>query len=267
MVQLSVLENLTAISDLLSGRLPALPDVPSASASSASSPVAAETAVVSEKKNVEVVIAPAVKPPIPTDVLPELEDDDGVTEEDDTTSEVELTRETCRALLEPLVKSVGLKISAGLSRASDLLLVAPNRMEIVLDSSFDFARKILDQPENRARIESELQTLTGRLISVNVRLIAPQRPTPEVGGHTESAVGVASVQDTAEGSRPNPNSSSRRSSRSASPPAPVQQRNMLGEVDPAGDPFVRQVIAAFGGTVVKVTVAPSVQISDNELQP
>jgi DNA polymerase-3 subunit gamma/tau len=58
MVQLSLLENLTAISDLLSGRLPTLPELPApSSTSSTSSPGAASAqssaAAVSEKKNSE----------------------------------------------------------------------------------------------------------------------------------------------------------------------------------------------------------------------
>jgi len=324
MVQLSLLENLTAISDLLSGRLPALPDVETASGSPPIGRGVAEAATVSEKKNNEPRIAPAVTLPIPRDVLPELEDDEGFVEDDDTDEAVEstnspeskpdvqsvvistvsenqtstsasasatpaeqaatqslsgepprsptvnpkfdLNKETCRALLEPLVKSVGLKISAGLSKASDLILVAPNRVEIVLESSSDFARKILDQPENRARIESELKNLTGASISVYLRLIAPQRlsSSAEAEGLLESRTTVANVQKSAEGSRSGPGGTTKQLSRAVTPPAPVPQRNMLGEVDPSSDLFVRQVVAAFGGTVVKVTAAPSVRISDNE---
>ena len=47
-------------------------------------------------------------------------------------------------------------------------------------------------------------------------------------------------------------------------PEAIPQRNLLGEIDPSRDPFVRQVIETFGATVVKVTVAPSVQIADTE---
>ena len=50
------------------------------------------------------------------------------------------------------------------------------------------------------------------------------------------------------------------------PPTPevVHQRNLLGEVDPSRDPFVRQVMDVFGATVVKITVAPAVQIVETE---
>jgi DNA polymerase-3 subunit gamma/tau len=281
MVQISLLENLTAISDLLSGRLPALLDVSSASASPTTGQSSVGTTTVNEKKNSEPRIVPAVTLPIPDDVLPELDDDDGGLEDDNADDIVEapaatesesapafdLNKESCRTLLEPLVKSVGLKISAGLSKASDLVLVAPNRIEIVLESSFEFARKVLDQPENRARIESELRNLTGQSISVQVRLVAPQRlsPSSEPEGQPDPRTPVATTQKSGEVSRAGSGAASKQFSRPASAPAPVQQRNILGEVDPSNDPFVRQVIAAFGGTVVKVTVAPSVRISDSEL--
>jgi DNA polymerase-3 subunit gamma/tau len=58
MVQLSLLENLTAISDLLSGRLPTLPELPAPSSTSSTSSTGAASAqssaaAVSEKKNSE----------------------------------------------------------------------------------------------------------------------------------------------------------------------------------------------------------------------
>jgi hypothetical protein len=39
--------------------------------------------------------------------------------------------------------------------------------------------------------------------------------------------------------------------------AEVPAANLLGDVDPAQDAFVQQVVAAFGATVVKVTKAPA----------
>jgi hypothetical protein len=144
-------------------------------------------------------------------------------------------------------------------------LVGPSRLEIHLDGSYDFAKKVLDQPESRARIESEILKLTGETITVNLRLLAPQRPpiqpvpTPEpVASPAKSNVPNAANVRATEGTP--------KSTGVARPSAPdvPPQRNLLGEVDPGRDPFVRQVMDVFGATVVKVTVAPSVQIADTE---
>ena len=47
--------------------------------------------------------------------------------------------------------------------------------------------------------------------------------------------------------------------RTATPEA-TPLRNLMGEIDPANDAFVRQVMEAFGATVVRITSAPAVQI-------
>ena len=38
----------------------------------------------------------------------------------------------------------------------------------------------------------------------------------------------------------------------------------MGEVDPASDLFVREVMEAFGATVVRITAAPAVQLATTE---
>ena len=38
----------------------------------------------------------------------------------------------------------------------------------------------------------------------------------------------------------------------------------MGEVDPASDMFVREVMEAFGATVVRITNAPAVQVATSE---
>lgn len=316
MVQLSLLENLTAISDLLSGRLPSLPDVAATTAGPSSASIAGGAATSSKKKTDEAVMSPEVSQSMPTGVLPELEvdrevDDESVGEEgsDEVVSEevvesvsrtaadvlaqlqtpaavnttisspqpttlaapdsasltapaFELSAANCRNLLEPLLRSVGLSISTGLSKASDLVFAPPNRVEIVLESQFDFARKVLDQPENRAKIESEIQKLTGRTVGISLRLTNTQVPAPESGSESGSGAAIVSVQN-ATNSRRLDSARPSKPTRAAAPEI-VPQRNLLGEIDPSGDPFVRQVIAAFGATVVKVTVAPAVPVSEND---
>jgi hypothetical protein len=168
-------------------------------------------------------------------------------------------------LFQELLKTVGLTISAGLKMASDLVLVGPNRLEIHLDSSYDFAKKVLDQPDSRGRIEAEILKLIGEPFTVHLRLLASNRPKP-------TAV-VEKPADPPAAAGAKNNNGSRGTSQAAEPsskpaPRPVdatpQQRNLLGEVDPSRDPFVRQVMEVFGATVVKVTVAPSVKVAETE---
>lgn len=274
MVQVGLLENLSAISDLLSGRLPALPEI------SASSPS-------EEKKKSEstsaVVISSSVEIRSPATEDAEGADDEDLQSEDADDDEPEmvdrpaatlisqdserpphqsseasgsgtpLSEETLNDLLQELVKSVGLTISAGLKRARGLVIAGSNRLEVLLDQSADFARKVLDQPEHRMRIESEIRRITGQTVSIGIRMtqldpdVVPDR-TPV------ASVSAPAKNRTAESEEP-----SRRSARNEAPPAV----NLLGDVDPSQDVFVRQVMEAFGATVVKVTAAPLVQATES----
>jgi DNA polymerase-3 subunit gamma/tau len=331
MVQLSLLENLTAISDLLSGRLPTLPELPAPSTSAHTAASAPPSpAPVSEKKNNEllnrsasliappdmaehdddsgelqadepdddlhdepvtspVVAAPAAPiaaelpavPPVvakvepvpmaaasvvatPTAPTPTVaEKPETLAPSAASESASSLTQADCPRLFQELLKTVGLTISAGLKMASDLVLVAPNRLEIHLDGSYDFAKKVLDQPESRSRIEAEILKLVGEPFSVNLRLLASTRPKPQPVPEKPAEPQAAAKNGNA----------TRGSAQAAeSPPKPVAraveathpQRNLLGEVDPSRDPFVRQVMEVFGATVVKVTVAPSVKVAEAE---
>ena len=368
MVQLSLLENLTAISDLLSGRLPTLPELPAPSSTSTTSNTGASSAQTSaasvgEKKNSEsltrasmliappavsehddeessnfdsddtdedlhelhaasssressaVAEAPSAAPTPSVSVVaetvtephiaasltpqPESSADSGETTHIDPSVVAKaeavprspvsasfappapviekpapsaksepvssLTQADCPRLFQELLKTVGLTISAGLKMASDLVLVAPNRLEIQLDSSYDFAKKVLDQPDSRGRIEAEILKLIGEPFTVNLRLLASTRPKLQ-------AV-VEKPADAPAAAGPKNNNASRGTSQAAeSSPKPAAraveatppQRNLLGEVDPSRDPFVRQVMEVFGATVVKVTVAPSVKVAETE---
>jgi hypothetical protein len=174
-----------------------------------------------------------------------------------------LTQADCPRLFQELLKTVGLTISAGLKMASDLVLVAPNRLEIHLDGSYDFAKKVLDQPDSRSRIEAEILKLVGEPFSVNLRLLASTRPKPQpVAEKPAETPAAAKNGNAARGSAQAAESAPRPAAKAveATPP----QRNLLGEVDPSRDPFVRQVIEVFGATVVKVTAAPAVKVAETE---
>ena len=290
MVQLSLLENLSAISDLLSGRMPALPDLPaSQSATPAVAAIPAPPASAPptiEKKNAEP-IKVAEKTAVSessseeidvNDASPEdgnstvgrvsrpdqaLSDQDG-TEVPSYVPEIELTQENCPALFQKLLSALGLTISAGLKQASGLQLGSDNRLEILLDSSSEFARKALDQVENRARIEAEIQRVTGRTVSVALRLTAPQK---QVSKPLAEQPNTTTAQNTVERNGSSGTSSNPRSAKAESGPPPAMPvRNLMGEVDPSSDLFVREVMEVFGATVVRITNAPAVQLvsSDSE---
>ena len=283
MVQVSLLENLSAISDLLSGRLPVLPDV-------STSPVAASPAA--EKKNTDTLRIAEVNLVLSAQAT-EVNADDDVSESPEEMSdgagvvaelpaspesapeelppvaaapEIELTQENCPALFRKLLSALGLTISAGLKQASGLQLGSENRLEILLDSSSEFARKALDQADNRARIEAEILRLTGRTVCIALRLTAPQKSaTASLNATTSDLSSSKPVIGKDSGSAAHAAKSNQRNQRAeASPPPAAPLRNLMGEVDPAGDMFVREVIEAFGATVVRITNAPAVQVATSE---
>ena len=287
MVQLSLLENLSAISDLLSGRLPALPEMPvnqMAAPTVSASPAAVLPA--SEKKNVEPLktadtTRPAgTAPPAgataacvdaPTDPSDQTDPSDPYTEKTGVspilaetpvavTPEIELTQENCPALFQKLLSTLGLTISAGFKNASGLQLGSENRLEILLDSTSEFARKALEQADNRSRIEAEILRLTGRTVSIALRLTAPKISPAKVTTTEPSPTGPTTEKK--------PDHSALSNSRSqraeASPPPTPALRNLMGEVDPSSDVFVRDVMGVFGATVVRITSAPAVQAASTE---
>ena len=262
MVQLSLLENLSAISDLLSGRLPALPDLPAGQPATVS---------VAEKKNTEpmkialqAATADQSDQTNQTDLTDQSDPADLAVEiAPEIAPEIELTQENCPALFQKLLSALGLTISAGLKQASGLQLGSDNRLEILLDSSSEFARKALDQVENRARIESEIQRLTGRTVSIALRLTAPQPPAPKpvAAEQTDTAVQKKGVEISA---RAGTSSNQRSTKAETGPPPATPVRNLMGEVDPSSDLFVREVMEVFGATVVRITNTPAVQLMASE---
>jgi hypothetical protein len=172
--------------------------------------------------------------------------------------EIELTESNCPQLFQKLLGTLGLTISAGLKQASGLQLGSDNRLEILLDSTSEFSRKALDQAENRARIEAEVLRLTGRTVSLALRLTAPKaahKATPESTTESHPPVRSAAPKDTRQTS---PSGQKNQRPESAAPAA-APLRNLMGEIDPSSDRFVREVMDTFGATVVRITTAPAVQ--------
>jgi len=295
MVQLSLLENLSAISDLLSGRIPTLPELPAPTVPSA----------VEKKNSDRLTPAASISPPSTSQIatLPaydaeatsEVEDHDGLDDDDSHDSvdlqssqnfsvaesasvtvrqtedsndppqpaeqpsiappepsvEIELTEDNCPVLLDALQRSLGLTIASGLRKASALILAGPTRLEIVLENTADFARKALDAPDNRAKIEAEVRRLTGKSVGIGLRLVAPEKaaemaPVIVPAATQSTRSNVARISEPAKPAK-------------ARPPEQPPAVNLLGTIDPSRDDFVRKVMETFGATVVKVTAAPAVQ--------
>ncbi len=280
MVQLSLLENLSAISDLLSGRFPTLPEMPisqlaapAVSASPAAVMPAAEKKNVEPLKTAEITVACADHPTDrsdrsdPTDpyiemtgVSPTLAETPVAETPVAVKPEIELTQENCPALFQKLLKTLGLTISAGFKHASGLQLGSEDRLEILLDSTSEFARKALDQADNRSRIEAEILRLTGRTVSIALRLTAP-KTSPSKATITDPSPTGPMAEKVPDRSAP---SNSRSPQTEVSPPPTPALRNLMGEVDPSSDVFVRDVMKVFGATVVRITAAPAVQAASTE---
>lgn len=337
MVQLSLLENLTALSDLLSGRLPAIPDqlaaggepaprrsgnVPSPAGNSGQAAsnipaVADRHAVTSsseEKKNalnltgdsplqessVDLTGSDPIQsaasgggsnePPrnagsgSQTDSRAAEESGDNADKTSSSPALMRLTAEDCPRLFQELLRTVGLTVSAGLKMASEMVVTGPNRIEFCFDRSSDFARKILEVPDNRARVEDALQKLTGQRVTYSLRLItgsgtegtglltaenaeagkpgtASRMSSSEASTRPESTDGTLPQGDReGESGKLTTRKARSGSSRTERPP----ERNLVGDVNPGRDPFVREVMEAFGATVVRITAAPAVTASDQD---
>ncbi|MEI7702256.1 MAG: DNA polymerase III subunit gamma/tau [Planctomycetia bacterium] len=314
MVQLSLLENLTALSDLLSGRLPELPAgavgtgaAPAAVAGATTAAAAVSGTTTAEKKNsdglteslpggvdsqaaaVSVVTVSAVnsKPGSAAETTKTVAGGaagvggksvvagDGrepagaskvVASEGSVAPILELTEANCGQLLKELIRTAGLAAAAGLKNARGMTLATPSRLEILLDQDADFAKKALDAPDNRTKMESEILRLTGKVVAVGLRLMPVDRKT-DSGSRSEESAAVGEPRS--------PDGKAGRDAAARTPPAKqgketrreapeVPQSNMIGEVDASKDPFVRRVVEAFGATVVKVTKAPVVRVEDSE---
>ncbi|MFM7057275.1 MAG: DNA polymerase III subunit gamma/tau [Planctomycetota bacterium] len=311
LVQLSLLENLSALSELLSGRLPAPPE----------NPATAETAT--EKKNSEPPPPNGTEPPhltnggsaAPAQMAPvapaactalsagpnrpELSPAATLAIAGTASAPVNdspifiapapasaptapppgLTPERVTSLLPELTRACGLTIAAGLKMVQDLQLVGGARLELLLDDTADFARRVLDLPDNRTRIEQEILKLTGAPATVALRLVRVERIVTEVatanpsptsttdtapiaGRKTKTPVPATAASAAAVGTvnrstTAAPSAARRTPAASAEAPA----ANLLGDVDPTQDPFVQQIVEAFGATVVKVTKAPASRAS------
>ena len=285
-VQLSLLENLTAISDLLSGRLPS-------PASNPTEPAAPDTTGEKKKSELSQLIDSsdtAASIPTTTTTTAPADADASILQSAEGAAttvapvtpqpEFQLTPESAPLLLTKLVAACGRTIGSRLRLVHQLLLPSPSRIELILDDTADLARRVLDLPENRSQIEQEIFKLTGSTVTIAVRTIRIEQ-TPALPSTPQAAAATTeTLPPTTEKTRSNtPGKSSAAPAPApaadASPSAPARKTrpapdppatNLLGDIDPTRDNFVQHIVGVFNATVVKVTHAPASRLEENASQ-
>lgn len=152
-VQVAMLEDLSAVSALLSGQLPALPQA------------TAESAPAGEKKNDTVdaqAMPEASAPPEPT------------------APAMEFSAAAADEIMTELASAAGFKISSALSAVASVAISEPNRLEISLPATYDFQRRVLEETDGRSFMQSKVEELTGVLPNISIRMLdaAPEDSKP-----------------------------------------------------------------------------------------
>lgn len=227
LAQISMLENLTAISRLLSGELPALPAAAAAAPPATEAPAGSvtDTSTEGEKKNPESVNSeapePAEQPPL-----------------------LEFTKENAEKILSEVISETAFTLSSALKSVSSIAISGPNGLELLLGASYDFQKRVIEQPESRAAIESIVSRLTGVTAAVSLKVVP--EVAPAAGGQPAAAVTpVVKPKPVEVRNDPPPQ---------VKGPTPMRVRS---DVDPEQDAFVQQVVELFGAKVVRITDAPA----------
>ncbi|MEZ6130400.1 MAG: DNA polymerase III subunit gamma/tau [Planctomycetaceae bacterium] len=229
LAQISLLENLSAISSLLSGNLPALPDGATTrpATPAGDSPAKPESP---QKKN----------PEIPVDATP-----DAPSQASISAVLVEFTAQNAQQILTEVISETAFTLSSALKSVSSIAISGPNSLELSLGSSYDFQKRVIEQPESRAAIESIVSRLTGVQAAMSLKIV-PQEP---VVADSEPRSGTSSV-------KPTPRPVDRRNDEPVQVKGPTPLR-VRDDVDPEQDAFVQQVVSLFGAKVVRITDAPA----------
>jgi DNA polymerase III subunit gamma/tau len=237
LTQIALLENLSALSSLLSGHLPELPQLPASGGTAvsgtpaiAAAPPAAPAANPSaEKKNPEIASTAA---------------SDESRLSDESPPSIPLTQENSARLLTEVISQSGFTLSSALRSVASIAIIGPNGLELQLGSSYDFQRRVLEKAENRTAMESILSRLTGQDVAVSLKIVADAVP--------EQSSGAAEPKVSEKKTRPV-------AARQNEPvqvkgPTPLRVRD---DIDPEQDAFVQEVVQLFGAKVVRITDAPA----------
>lgn len=221
LVQISMLENLSALSNLLSGRLPGL-------AQQSTDP---ESAGGSEKKNSE----------IPRETVAEVDSDSQISR-----PKLEFRPENAAEILSEIISETAFTLSSAMRSVQSIAISGPNAMELFLSGAYDFQRRVIEQPESRAAIQSIVSRLTGVEAAISLKSL-PQAESPRSTTTDQEAIPASSGVAVEVPARSEKTTEPKRGK------IPLKARE---DIDPESDSFVQQVVSVFGATVVKITDAP-----------
>lgn len=271
LIQIAMLEDLSAVSKLLSGNLPDL-DL-QAIAAAANSPAAAEIDSSAEKKNdlaqdtvvAESAVADSESQPVAapsTEPLAVSGESSAPTASvaPSATAELKFEPANAMALLKRMAETADFKIAGALNAIIAAEIRLPDVLELKLPSSSEFKRRVLEQPESRSGIENLVENLTGLCPTISLKMVAGDASSPAAvaGGNAVSVSGSAA-------SAAHPSASSKpQVAKSRNEPVAVRgaaTMKVRDDINPEDDAFVQQVVASFGATVVRITDAPQRRIA------
>ena len=117
----------------------------------------------------------------------------------------------------------------------------------MLDGSYDFQKRVIEQSESRSAIESIVSRLTGVTAAVSLKIVASEAPKQ----NEKQASAVA---------KPTPKAVEKRNDAPPQVKGPSSLR-IRDDVDPEQDAFVQQVVDLFGAKVVRITDAPARRVA------
>ncbi|GAB5440802.1 MAG: hypothetical protein Fues2KO_11510 [Fuerstiella sp.] len=227
-VQISLLENLSAVSGLLSGNLPALPTTEAGASTAAAATKSADA----QKKNPE---APLTVDRSATD------------DSDPSVEQLSFEQANVDRIVSKITDETGFRLSSALKAATSIAISGPNKLEIIFPGQYDFQRRVIEQPESRSAIQRIVEDLTGVDPVISLQVTEVEQ----------------SAEATAVESRPTAATDSVKKRLPAVPPTdgPAQVKGastlrLREDVDPEKDAFVQQVVETFGAKVVRITDAP-----------
>ncbi|MEP3479272.1 MAG: DNA polymerase III subunit gamma/tau [Fuerstiella sp.] len=274
LIQIAMLEDLSAVSKLLSGHLPDIDLQAMAASANASAAVEADSSA--EKKNdlalnVEAVESspaasksePVASPvetapaPAPTHVASSAESSDANSAASQATAELKFDPANAMALLKRMAETADFKIAGALNAIVSAEIRLPDTLELKLPSSSEFKRRVLEQPESRTGIENLAENLTGLRPIIHLKMVASDAPAPAAAAG--GGPGPASVPAVTGASQPKPAVPKSRNEPVAVRGAATMK--VRDDINPENDAFVQHVVASFGATVVRITDAPRRRIA------
>jgi len=153
-------------------------------------------------------------------------------------------------------------MTAALRSVTDLKVPSPDRLELQFAADQPSARRVIE--EHRSELESTLRTLTGTAIQLSLTTEQVSEAPATSQTESETVDPGSSPTDDNSVSEPSPERSfAKRAPRTRAP----ETIELINDIDPLADNFVREVSEVFGGKVVRVTPAPSLDQGHSDDTP